>query len=186
MCIRDRQYYAQDNMTDVLAALTGLVHCENDSARALSRELLDDFHARWHDEALVMNLWFQVQAMRPSVQTLEDVIALRASEEFDVRNPNKVRALLGAYFHSNPLGFHRVDHAGYGFFARQVAEIDALNPQIAARLITPLTRWRRYAPSHAGGMRAALEELLGLAGLSPDSYEVISKSLAPAPIAATG
>ncbi|MFZ1293692.1 MAG: aminopeptidase N, partial [Pseudomonadales bacterium] len=179
-----QQYYAQENMTDVLAALTALVHNEAGADRALSRELLDDFHARWRDEALTMNLWFQVQAMRPATEVLEDVVALRASEEFDVHNPNKVRALLGAYFHSNPLGFHRADHAGYRFFARQVAEIDALNPQIAARLITPLTRWRRYAPSHAGGMRAALEELLGLAGLSPDSYEVISKSLAPAPIAA--
>ena len=178
--LAQQQYYAQDNMTDVLAALTGLVHCENDSDRALSGELLKDFHARWHDEALAMNLWFQVQAMRPSTEVLEDVIALRASAEFDVRNPNKVRALLGAYFHSNPIGFHRVDHAGYRFFAAQVAQIDALNPQIAARLITPLTRWRRYAPAYAAGMRAALEQLLGLAALSRDSYEVISRSLAPA------
>jgi aminopeptidase N len=173
-----QQYYAQDNMSDVLAALTVLVNNDRSTHRELAAELLLDFHARWRDEALAMNLWFQVQALRPGFDTLDEVIALRAHAEFDVRNPNKVRSLLGAFVNSNPGSFHRLDHAGYRFLGDQVAQIDAINPQVAARLITPLTRWRRFAPGYAAGMRTTLEQLLVLPGLSRDSYEVVSKSLA--------
>jgi len=173
-----QQYYAQDNMTDVLAALTVLVNNDRSTRRELAAELLLDFHARWRDEPLAMNLWFQVQALRPGFETLDAVITLRAHPAFDVRNPNKVRSLLGAFVNSNPGSFHRLDHAGYRFLGEQVAQIDAMNPQVAARLITPLTRWRRHAPEFAAGMRLTLEQLLALPGLSRDSYEVVSKSLA--------
>ncbi|MBP9034036.1 MAG: aminopeptidase N [Pseudomonadales bacterium] len=173
-----QQYYAQDNMTDVLAALTALVNSDSAIGQDMARELLADFHTRWHHEALAMNLWFQVQALRPGAATLDEVKRLRAHAEFDVRNPNKVRALLGAFVHSNPGAFHRADHGGYRFLGEQVASIDAMNPQVASRLITPLTRWRRYEPAYADGMRAVLKELLGHPGLSRDSFEVVSKSLA--------
>ena len=165
-------------MTDVLAALTALVNSDSAIGQDMARELLADFHTRWHHEALAMNLWFQVQALRPGAATLDEVKRLRAHAEFDVRNPNKVRALLGAFVHSNPGAFHRADHGGYRFLGEQVASIDAMNPQVASRLITPLTRWRRYEPAYADGMRAVLKELLGHPGLSRDSFEVVSKSLA--------
>jgi len=173
-----QQYYAQQNMTDVLAALSGLVHHDHTEGRDLSNELLADFRARWKDEALAMNLWFQVQALRPGPDTLADVRVLRADRAFDVRNPNKVRALIGAFCGSNPGAFHRSDHEGYRFLAEQVSSIDAMNPQIAARLLTPLTRWHHYEPAFGEGMREALERLLALPNLSRDSYEVVSKSLA--------
>ena len=172
------QYYAQDNMTDVLAALTAIVNSDSAAGRDAARELLADFHTRWRDEALAMNLWFQVQALRPGAGTLADVKRLREHADFDVRNPNKVRALLGAFVHSNPGAFHRADHAAYRFLGEQVAAIDAMNPQVASRLLTPLTRWRRYEPVYAEGMRAALKQLLDRPGLSRDSFEVVSKSLA--------
>jgi len=173
-----QQYYAQDNMTDVLAALTALVNSENAAGQDMARELLADFHTRWRHEALAMNLWFQVQAMRPAPGTLEEVKRLRAHADFDVRNPNKVRALIGAFVHSNPGAFHRADHLGYRFLGEQAAAIDAMNPQVASRLLTPLTRWRRYEPAWAAGMRATLQQLLERPGLSRDCYEVVSKSLA--------
>jgi aminopeptidase N len=173
-----QQYYAQDNMTDVLAALTALVNSESTTGQDMARELLADFHRRWRHEALAMNLWFQVQAMRPAPGTLEEVKRLRAHADFDVRNPNKVRALIGAFVHSNPGAFHRADHLGYRFLGEQAKAIDAMNPQVASRLLTPLTRWRRFVPSYADGMRATLQELLEHPGLSRDSYEVVSKSLA--------
>jgi len=173
-----QQYYAQDNMTDVLAALTALVASEHLAGQDMARELLADFHTRWRHEALAMNLWFQTQALRPGPATLDDVKRLRAHADFDVRNPNKVRALIGAFVHSNPGAFHRADHAGYRFLGEQVAAIDAMNPQVASRLLTPLTRWRRFEPVYAEGMRAVLKELLDRPGLSRDSFEVVSKSLA--------
>ncbi|MCG3169574.1 MAG: Aminopeptidase N [Pseudomonadales bacterium] len=173
-----QQYYAQDNMTDVLAALNAMLQASDATGRAMAAELLLDFHARWRDEPLAMNLWFQAQALRPGLATLDDVCRLRASAEFDVRNPNKVRALIGSFANANPGAFHRDDHAGYRFLGEQVAAIDALNPLVAARLLVPLTRWRRFAAPYRDGMRAQLEHLLEHRALSRDCYEVVSKSLA--------
>ena len=125
-----------------------------------------------------MNLWFPTQALRPGAATLDDVKRLREHADFEVRNPNKVRALLGAFVHSNPGAFHRADHAGCRFLGEQVAANDAMNPQVASRLIAPLTRWRRYEPVYGEGMRAVLRQLLEHPGLSRDSFEVVSKGLA--------
>jgi aminopeptidase N len=176
--LAERQYRAQHNMTDVLAALAGVVHNDRSADRALAAALLEDFRARWSHEPLAMNLWFQVQAQRPSPEALGDIERLYAHPSFDAGNPNKVRALLGAFCAGNSPGFHRTDHAAYRFLGARVAGLDARNPQLAARMLAPLTRWRRFAEPWSGGMRAALEALRAQPSLSPDCFEVVDKSLA--------
>lgn len=173
-----QQYYAQENMSDVLAALHAMLQATGAIGLEMAQEMLLDFRARWHHEPLAMNLWLQAQATRSGTDTLDEVKRLRVSAEFDVRNPNKVRALIGSFANANPGSFHLPDHAGYRFLGEQVAGIDALNPMIAARLLVPLTRWRRFAPPYRDGMRAELEKLLEHRGLSRDCFEVVSKSLA--------
>jgi aminopeptidase N len=170
--------YAARNMTDRLAALTALVQGDPDPQASGATALLQDFEARWRHEALALNLWFSVQAQRPHAGALEDVRALLGHRDFELRNPNRVRALTGAFCSGNAPGFHRADGAGYRFLGEQVKVLDPMNPQVAARLLAPLTRWRRHAPLHADGMRAVLESLRALPALSPDCFEVVNKSLA--------
>lgn len=165
------QFAHSDNMTDVMAALTGLVyHTDQEGEAALAQ-----FYQRWASEALVVNQWFQVQASSPREGGLERVQALLEHPAYDSRNPNKVRAVIGAFSQANPRNFHRRDGAGYDFLADQVATLDRSNPQMAARLLTPLTRWRAYQEPRAGLMRTALQRLAAMS-LSTDTYEVVTKS----------
>ncbi|MEM0955554.1 MAG: aminopeptidase N [Pseudomonadota bacterium] len=172
--LAQQQYASAGNMTDCLAALTAVVH---NADADVSRPLLEDFHSRWRSEPLVVNQWFQVQAMNPQPGNLERVRSLMEHADFEMRNPNKVRALIGAFCAANPINFHRADGQGYALLVEIVGALDALNPQIAARQLTPLTRWRRYG-NRSDLMREALEQVSGLPNLSRDVYEVVSKSLA--------
>lgn len=168
----ERQFAEGDNMTDVLAGLTLLVNCGGTAGdRALA-----SFYQRWQDEALVVNQWFQVQASCKREGALERVQGLLLHPAYDARNPNKIRAVVGAFCQGNPYHFHRIDGEGYRFLADQVAALNHSNPQIAARLLSPLTRWRGYLEPRAGLMRAELERLAGME-LSADVYEVVAKSL---------
>ena len=99
---------------------------------------------------------------------------------FSLRNPNKVRSLLGVFCGANPIGFHAADGSGYGFLADNVLSLDALNPQIAARLLRSMSRWRRYDASRQALMRAQFERVLAKPGISGDLFEIASKSLADA------
>ncbi len=168
------QYQQAGNMTDRQAALTTVVNCGSEDQRA---QLLEDFYQTWQHESLVVNQWFQVQALCPQPGNLERVRKLMEHSAFSMRNPNKVRALVGAFCSANPINFHRADGAGYQLLLDVVAELNAANPQIASRLLTPLTRWRRYG-ARSEQMRAALESIAGLPSLSKDVYEVVTKSLA--------
>ena len=109
---------------------------------------------------------------------LERVQALMQHPAFTLKNPNKVRALIGAFANQNHVNFHRIDGAGYRFLADQVIALNALNPQIASRQLTPLTRWRKFDQTRQVLMRAELERILASGELSGDVYEVLSKSLA--------
>ena len=97
---------------------------------------------------------------------------------FDLRNPNRVRALVGAFAQGNPVRFHAASGEGYAFLADRVLELDPLNPQVAARMLGPMTRWRRFDPARQALLRAQLERVLGRPGLSRDVFEVASKSVA--------
>jgi aminopeptidase N len=172
-----RQFEAADNLTDRNAALAALLNNPAPAAQERAREGLQRHYERWRDEPLVVNQWFQLQAWCPLPGGLERVRALMAHPAFELRNPNKVRALIGAFSAGNPVNFHRADGAGYDFLVEQVLALDGLNPQVAARLLTPLTRWRRYPEPRAGQLRTALEAVLATPGLSRDSHEIAAKAL---------
>ncbi|HCO43864.1 MAG TPA: aminopeptidase N, partial [Gammaproteobacteria bacterium] len=168
------QFEAADNMTDTAAALALLAQLD-----VPARErALDAFYQRWQGEALVLDRWFSVQAGSRRAQALDDVKALLQHPAYAPRNPNRVRALVGAFVHGNPLRFHAPDGSGYAFVADQVQAIDGFNPMLAARLAQALTRWRRYEPGRQALMREALERLAASPKLSKDLYEVVSKALA--------
>lgn len=162
-----------DNMTDRMAAL-GLLNDREGSERS---GCLQDFYERYRDEPLVVDKWLSLEALSVLPGTLNRVKALLKHEAFALTNPNKVRALIGAFAAGNPLRFHEADGSGYRFLADRIVELDRINPQAAARLIAPLGRWSRFDSARQALMREALESILTAEDLSPDVYELTSKSL---------
>jgi len=167
-----QQFEAADNMTDQFAALAVLAQCEGDERK----RALDTFYRRWQGEALVVDKWLQVQAASRRPGTLAEVEQLVAHPAFDLRNPNKVYALLRA-FGGNHVRFHAADGSAYRFLALQTCKLDAINPQVAARLARCFDRWRRFDPIRQAHARAALETLHSHAGLSRDVFEIVERSL---------
>jgi aminopeptidase N len=171
------QFSMADNMTDRLSALTTLINDPRPEASECAAEALSRFYSDWQQEPLVLNQWFQVQATCSLPGGLSRVEALMEHPAFDLHNPNKVRAVIGAFCNSNPINFHCSDGTGYRFLADQVLALDKLNPQIAARLLTPLTRWRRYTETPKKLMQAELTRVMAEPSLSKDTFEIASKSL---------
>jgi len=160
------------NMTDTMAALKALVNVEcSQRAQALS-----DFYAKWCHDALVVDKWFALQASSKLPGTLQHVKKLMHHEAFDIKNPNKVYSLIGA-FGNNAIHFHAKSGEGYQFLAEIVLQLNALNPQIAARMVKPLTDWKRYDSSRQKLMREQLDLLSKNKNLSPDLFELVTKSL---------
>jgi aminopeptidase N len=168
------QFEAADNMTDVLAALG----CLANSTDPRREKALTRFREQWADDPLVLDKWFMLQATSRRPETLDEVRRLMLDPAFNIRNPNKVRSLIGAFCQGNAARFHSACGSGYGFCADQVLAIDPFNPQVAARLLGALSRWRRYDGARQGLMRKELERILAAEGLSPDCYEIAAKSLA--------
>jgi aminopeptidase N len=168
------QLRSADNMTDELAALAALAN----AACPEREEALAHFEARWHDDPLVMDKWFSIQATSRLPDTLDRVRGLMSHPAYEPRNPNRVRSLIGAFCHGNPVRFHHPAGDGYRFLAEQVIAIDPANPQLAARLLGPFSRWRRFDPARGSLMRAELERILATPSLSKDVYEIASKTLA--------
>jgi aminopeptidase N len=171
------QFANARNMTDRLAALRAIAFYGTDAER---EEALERFHRDWQHDTLVMNQWFAVQAAMPLGDTLARVQGLLLHADFDLHNPNKVNSLVGVFGNQNPVQFHRVDGAGYRFLADMVARLDSANPQLASRLLKPLTRWHNYS-GREQLMYAELERLAALPELSPDVFELVSKSLEAIP-----
>ncbi|MFL0586644.1 aminopeptidase N [uncultured Sphingomonas sp.] len=167
-----RQFERADNMTDRQGALSVLVNGESD----LREAALDIFYNRYAGNPLVLDKWFQTQALSTRVDTLAAVRALAEHPDFTLANPNRARSLIGA-FAVNQRAFNQADGAGYRFLADQLIALDRLNPQTAAKLLPPLGRWRRFDPARAALMRAELERIVGTSGLSKDLFEQASKSL---------
>jgi aminopeptidase N len=169
-----RQFDAADNMTDAIAALSVLAGIDcSERESALGR-----FYARWKDEALVVDKWLAVQATSRLPGTLAEVRRLIDHPAFEVRNPNKVRALVSSFCHGNHVRFHAADGSGYAFCAEQVIRLDPLNPQVAARLARAFDRWKRFDATRRAHAGAALERIRDTAGLSSDVFEVVSRALA--------
>lgn len=171
--LADAQFKQADNMTDQLAALTCLAHAEDS---ALGKEALQAFAKQWSHDPLVMDSWFSVQATRPYKDALDQAKSLQEHPAFSIKNPNKVRALISAFVNQNRVNFHRKDAAGYQFLADKVIELDKLNPQIAARLIIPLTRFKQLDVARQALMKKELARIKQ-EKLSADLFEVIEKAL---------
>jgi aminopeptidase N len=167
------QFDNSDNMTDILAGLRGLVMEGASSAAAA----LSAFEKKWTGDALVMDKWFAMQAIRPAHDTVRQVEALMDHPEFSIRNPNKVRSLIGVFSMLNPTGFFAPDGAGIDFHARQVIALDAINPQMAARMASAFNRWKRYDSDRKALMKSALEKIAAVTGLSPDTSEIVNSAL---------
>jgi len=167
------QFAAQHNMTDVLAALSVLTDIDcPERGEALTR-----FYERWKEDPLVIDKWFGLQARSSLPGTVEAVRDLTGHPAFTRSNPNRVRALIGVFSQGNQLHFHRADGAGYAFLADEVLALDPANPTTAARLVQALGQWRRFDPARQALMRAQLERILAAPDLSPNTYEMVSKSL---------
>ncbi|MDR7024912.1 aminopeptidase N [Pseudomonas peli] len=169
------QFENADNMTERLTALAVLVNSPFEAEKATA---LASFADVFKDNPLVMDQWFSVQAACALPGALQRVEQLMQHPAFTLKNPNKVRSLIGAFAGQNLLGFHQADGSGYRFLADQVITLNALNPQIASRLLAPLTRWAKYGSTRQAQMKEQLQRILASGELSSDVYEVVSKSLA--------
>lgn len=168
-----KQYQSAGSMTEQLGALALLCHQrgpERDQALA-------HFAERWADEPLVMNKWFRVQALSEREDAPELVEALQQHPAFTLRNPNRVRALIAAFAQGNPLRFHRADGKGYRLLADAIVALNDINPQVAARVLLPLTRWRQQDSGRQAMMREQLQRIGKTPTLSKDVQDVVDRSL---------
>ncbi len=170
LCVQ--QFERADNMTDAMAALSFLANCDCPERTTA----LDAFYRQWKDEALVMDKWLGVQATSRLAGTLDEVKRLAAHPAFDIRNPNKVYALIRG-FCANHVRFHAADGSGYAFAADRIIEIDALNHQVASRVARSFDRWRRFDAGRRQHARAALEHIAATSGLSKDVAEIVTRAL---------
>jgi aminopeptidase N len=167
------QFRQADNMTDVIGALTPLASCSCPERRAA----LDEFYRRWQNERLVVDKWFTLQATSPLPGTLDELTALLEHPAFELTNPNRFRSLVGAFSQGNQVRFHDPEGAGYRFLVDQLLRLLPVNPQVTARLLTPLTTWRRLEEGRRSLMREQLQRIQAVADLPRDVYEVVTKSL---------
>ena len=177
VAIRQRcveQFETASNMTDVITALSALANTDCDERH----DALAKFYDKWKGEALVVDKWLGIQATSRLPNTLASVKSLTEHEAFNIKNPNKVRALIGAFAHGNVVNFHDVSGSGYEFISDYIIELNKLNPQIASRLTTVFTLWRKYDQQRQTLMKSQLERIKAEPKLSKDVYEIIEKSLA--------
>ena len=169
------QFNQADNMTDKAAALTCLV---NTPAAAEKAEVaLKQFEEQYSNEALAMNLWLQIQAANAQPGGLSRVQALLQHPAFTMSNPNKIRSLIGGFCNANLINFHNPDGSGYEFLKQHILALHSKNPQVAARLMTPLTRWKKFPEPNRQQMRDALQVIADEPGLVKDIFEIATKSL---------
>ncbi|KTC76905.1 aminopeptidase N [Legionella brunensis] len=168
-----QQFIKSQTMTDQIASFALLNNCAHDSAR---EQAIDNFYRQWSQDELVLDKWFAIQASSELRDTLTRVRILLLHPAFNIKNPNKVRALIGSFCQANPRNFHAKDGSGYAFLTEMIAKLDKINPQITARLAIPFTRWRRYDLKRQELMKEELNQLVTL-DLSRDLREVVAKSL---------
>ena len=162
-----------DNMTDRVAALSVLA----DINQPQREEAFETFYERYQDYPLVVDKYFSLQASAVRKDIIDHLKELREHDDFNIKNPNRVRSLYAAFAMNNPVGFHAPDGSGYEFLTDAIIELNAINPQIASRLLTPLREWKRYTADRQEKMKASLERILTTKDLSPDVFEIASKSL---------
>ncbi|OFC71429.1 aminopeptidase N [Alteromonas confluentis] len=170
----EKQFAEADNMTDSLGALRA---AQSGSAEVFN-SLMTAFEQKWNHDPLVLDKWFALNATTEREDILAHITMLKSHPQFTMGNPNRVRALIGSFAFYNPVGFHQPDGSGYQYVTDYLLELDQHNPQVAARIVTPLTQWQNYADKHQQKMKAQLTRLVNHEGLSKDVFEKVSKSLA--------
>ncbi|WP_337878802.1 aminopeptidase N [Rheinheimera sp.] len=166
-------YQGADNLTDQLAVLKA---CRN-AEHPLFDPLMEEFERRWRQDVLVLDKWFALKASLPAAKTLAELQQLTSHPQFSWQNPNRVRAVFMAFAQQNPAIFHAADGSGYQVLSDVILKLDPINPQLAARLVTPLLSWHRFEPGRGEQLRAVLSAMSARPGLSNDLYEKLSKSL---------
>ncbi|STX30109.1 aminopeptidase [Legionella beliardensis] len=169
----EQQFIQAKTMSDQIASFTLLNNCAIDGIR---QKAVNEFYKQWANDELVLDKWFAIQATSELPDTLQEVKGLLSHPAFSFKNPNKVRAVIGAFVQANPKHFHALDGSGYEFLTDMLIKLDAINPQVTARLATPFTRWRRYDSSRQALMHGQLKRL-ETHPLSRDLREIVSKSL---------
>lgn len=167
------QFESQANMTDVMAALEALIHFDSSETEGC----LNQFYQRWRHEPLVLDKWFALQASSSRTEGLDRVRSLINQADFSYKNPNRVRSVIGAFARNNVTAFHQLNGKGYDWLAEQILILDSINPQVASRMVAPLTQWRRYDIARQKLMYEQLKRLETRIK-SKDVYELVSKSLA--------
>ena len=162
-----------DNMTDVMGGLVPLASSDSPERRSV----LEWFYEKWRDDRQVVDKWFSLQSASSLPGTLAEVTALLDHPAFELSNPNRFRSLVGAFSQGNQVRFHDRSGAGYRFLGDQLLRLIPVNPQVSARLLSPLTRWRRYDTARRSLMRAELDRIRAVPGLPRDVYEIVEKSL---------
>ncbi|MBX2836525.1 MAG: aminopeptidase N [Gammaproteobacteria bacterium] len=173
LTLAELHYDRASNMTDRIGALRTLCRLPGESRD----QRLAHFYDRYQDQRLVVDKWFAVQATSEHPDVLEDVVVLSKHPDFNKSNPNRLRSLIGAFAMSNPVGFHRTDGRGYELLADYIIDLDSLNPQIAARMVSPLIRYQQFAEQPRSLMLQALERISATPKLSADVAEIVQKSL---------
>ena len=171
------QFGEATNMTDQSSALTAIVNADWEDAGKVCDEVLDEFYKQWQHESLVVNQWFGIQSASTKPGGLARLKSLLKHPAFDIKNPNKARALIGGFCGLNPYNMHNADGSGYEFVADQIIKLNDINPQIASRLAVPLTKWRKMDEDRANLMKKQLERISNHPGLSGDVNELVIKSL---------
>lgn len=168
-----KAYDSCNNMTDRMAAFWGLNAIISEERTAA----LEDFYTRFKNYPLVIDKWFSAQTVPRHADLIERLQKLKAHQDFNIKNPNRVRSLYGAFAMGNPVMFHKADGSGYNFLKEAVFELNEINPQIAARLLNPLREWKRYTPDRQAKMRQVLQDIVDMKNVSPNVYEIAGKSL---------
>jgi aminopeptidase N len=166
-------YDAANNMTDRVAALAAL----SDSTQPERDAAFNDFYDRFKNYPLVVDKWFSLQAMAKRDSIFTDLTTLRRHIDFNIKNPNRVRSIYSSFAINNPVKLHDPSGTGYAFLRDVIIELNTINPQMAARQLTPLREWKRYTPALQALMKDALQVVLDTPNLSNDVFEITSKSL---------
>ncbi len=171
--LAQQQFEHADNMTDQFASLQAVMDVNN----AARRQMLDAFYQQWRHEPLVLNKWFSLQAASDAPGVLDDIIRLAAHPDFNIKNPNRVRSLLGP-MQSNSQAFHDSSGRGYAFYADKIIELDTINPLIASRLVDALLGWQKLIPQLGELMKQQIQRIQQKPDLSDDVAEKLAASLA--------
>lgn len=170
----EKQIKTANNMTDHLAALVAA----NDGQLDCRETVMADFDDKWHENGLVMDKWFTLQATLSTDSILDNINELLNHRSFDYNNPNRLRALVGSFVSANSYHFHAIDGSGYQFLTDQLIKLNSQNPQVASRLITPLTQFKRLDATRVALIKTQLQRLLAIENLSLDLFEKVTKALA--------